>query len=121
MLATKSRSPLVAGAGSGLVWGVAAYALLWGHTSIVVHRSFVVSPIGTILLLPVRVVLWAIRAAEGVAGRPFDLSTNHWWIGLAAGITGAIIAAVAAWTVATLAVAVRRSGRKRVPESPESL
>ena len=121
MSPAKRTSALLVAAGAGLIWGLAGYALLWGHTSIVIHRSFVVSPIGTILLLPVRVTLWAIHAAEGLAGRPFDLSGNDWWIGLAAAAAGAGIVVAGTLLVRTIVRAVRGSGGKGVPEASESL
>jgi hypothetical protein len=82
------RPPAVAAILGGL-WGLAGYALLWGHTPLVVHRTFVVSVPGTVALLPVRIVLWGIRSVEGVAGGPFDFSRNNGWIGLLAALVGA--------------------------------
>jgi hypothetical protein len=80
----------------GACWGLAGYAVLWGHTPLVVHRPFVVSIAGTVLLLPVRLVLWGIRLAEEhVAGRPFDFSRNDAWIGAVAAVIGAAITLVA--------------------------
>ncbi len=108
-------------AAAGAVWGLVGYAVLWGHTSIVVHRSFVVSPLGTVLLAPVRVVLWGIRAVERASGGPFDFSGNNWWIGLASAAVGAAIVALVTLGVRGAAGAVRGSGRERVPEAPESL
>lgn len=121
MHAAKRTSTLLVASAGGLIWGLTGYALLWGHTSIVIHRSFVVSPIGTILLLPVRVVLWVIHAVEGLAGGPFDFSGNDWWIGLAAGLMGALIAALVALAAAALVRAMRGSGGKGVPEASEGL
>ena len=121
MSPAKRTSALLVAAGAGLIWGLAGYALLWGHTSIVIHRSFVVSPIGTILLLPVRVNLWAIHAAEDLAGGPFDLSGNDWLIGLAAAAVGAGIVVAAALLVRAIARTTRGSGGKGVPEASESL
>jgi hypothetical protein len=79
----------------GAAWGLVGYALLWGHTSVVVHRSFVVSPLGTLALLPVRLVLWAIHGVERLAGAPFDFSQNNAWIGALSGLAGAVLAIVA--------------------------
>lgn len=115
------RPQLPIAAGLGLIWGLAGYAVLWGHTSIVIHRSFVVSPLGTIVLLPVRLVLWAIHALERVAGEPFDFSANNLWIGLAAGLAGGAIATLVVLAGRLALRAVRGSGRERVPEAPESL
>ena len=41
------------------------------------------------MLLPVRLVLWGIHAAERLAARTFDFSTNHGWIAVVAGLLGA--------------------------------
>ncbi len=86
--------PAFIAAALGGVWGLAGYALLWGLTTVVIHRAFVVSMTGTILLLPVRVVLWGIHLAEDLASRPFDFSSNHGWIGLLAGAVGGGIASL---------------------------
>jgi hypothetical protein len=89
-------SVLSLAAGVGALWGALGYALLWGHTPIVLTRRFVVSAIGTALLLPVRLVLWSIRLVEDhVVGRPFDFSRNNGWIGLLAAVVGTILAASA--------------------------
>jgi hypothetical protein len=83
-------------AGLGAAWGVLGYALLWGLTPIVVHRAFVITPWGTVLLLPARTVLAGIRLVEErVVGRPFELSESHGWIALAAAAVGAAVAVVA--------------------------
>lgn len=112
------RSPLLVAAAIGFAWGLAAYSVLWGHTSIVVHRSFVVSPLGTILLLPIRMILWGIHAAEDLAGEPFALSGNNWWIGLAAGAVGSAVGLAVAFLAR---VVFRRSGGKGVPKAPEGV
>jgi hypothetical protein len=83
----------------GAGWGFASYLLLWGHTPFVVHRSFVVSVVGTVLLLPVRIVLWAIHELERSAGRSFDLAENNWWIGVVASVVGGGVVALVAWLV----------------------
>lgn len=94
-------------AGLGALWGLFGYAVLWGHTPLTVHRPFVLSVLGTILLLPVRLVLLGIRLVEErVAGHPFDFSANHAWIGALAGVVGAAIAVV-------VVVAVRVTARMR--------
>lgn len=87
----------------GAGWGFASYLLLWGYTPFVVHRSFVVSVVGTVLLLPVRIVLWAIHELERSAGRPFDLSENNWWIGVVAAVLGGGIVGLLAWLVRLVA------------------
>lgn len=105
----------------GLVWGLAGYAVLWGHTSIVVHRSFVVSPLGTILLLPVRLVLSGIHAVERAAGGPFDFSGNNWWIGMVSGLVGAALTALVVVGARVVPRAFRGSRGERVPEAPQGL
>ena len=97
--------------------------MLWGFTPLVVQRAFVVSPIGTLLLLPARSVLWLIHRAESLAGRSFEFSDNHWWIGLAAGLVGAGIVTILALLVrlASRALGNKRSAGERVAEPPERL
>ena len=98
--------PVVAVAAAiGALWGLFGYALLWGHTPLVLHRTFVVSVPGTLLLLPVRVVLWGIHAVERAVGHPFDFSQRNAWIGAVAGVVGA---AIAVGTIAVVRVAARR-------------
>ena len=104
MTVERSRLPGWAVAAlSGALWGLVGYALLWGHTSVVIHRSFVVSPLGTLALLPIRLVLWAIHGVERLAGSPFDFSGNNAWIGALAGLAGAALA-VLAFTVIRVTV-----------------
>jgi hypothetical protein len=80
----------------GALWGMAGYLLLWGHTPVVVYRDFVVSPGGTLLLLPVRLVLATIRfVEEQVVEHPFEFAANNGWIGVAAATVGAALAVVA--------------------------
>jgi hypothetical protein len=103
----------VAAAAIGAAWGAAGYAVLWGLTPIVVHRPFVVSFVGTMLLAPVRVVLLGIRIVEErVVESPLDFSGNHGWIGLLAAAVGAALVVgtleVARWGRRTLS---RRSAR----------
>jgi hypothetical protein len=89
---TGRHRPVMVAAGLGAAWGLAGYALLWGHAPIVVHRPFVVSTVGTVLLLPIRLVLWAIRLVEEhLAGGPFDFSANNAWIGALAAAVGAVV------------------------------
>jgi hypothetical protein len=92
--------PLAVAGVAGGVWGLLGYALLWGHTPFFIHRPFVVSLPGTLLLLPVRIVLWGIHVVEGVAGHPFDFSRRNGWI-------GALAAAVGAGLAVAVAAAVR--------------
>jgi hypothetical protein len=105
----------VLAAGLGSLWGLFGYAVLWGHTPLEVTRRFVVSPLGTTLFAPIRAVLEAIRLVEEhIAGHPFDFSLNNWWIGLAAGAVGALLA-TAAFLLArgTIRGLARRSGRSQ--------
>ncbi len=99
--------------GAGAIWGLLGYAILWEGAPVTVDRPFVQSVPGTIALLPVRVVLWAIRGAEALAGRSFDLSRNHWWIALVAGAIGAAIAVTLTWAVRAALRVVRRSSAAR--------
>jgi hypothetical protein len=108
---------------AGAAWGLGGYALLWGYTPLVVHRPFVESVGGTLLLLPVRVVLWIIHGLERAAGAPFDFSTNNWWIGLSAAVVGAAVVVVLTWVVRWSARAGRRrdSGGENLAEPAESI
>ena len=101
-------SLLTAAAALGSVWGLLCYSVLWEGEPVQVQRPFVESVVGTIALLPVRVVLWAIHLAEDLAGRTFELAENHWWIGLAAAVVGAAILAVAALLVRAVSLRLRR-------------
>lgn len=84
--------PVTAAIVLGALWGGLAYVVLWGYTPLLLSRRFVVGGLGTILLLPVRLVLWGIRALEGAVGETFLLADASWWIGLAAALVGAILA-----------------------------
>ena len=106
------RISLVAAAGAaGSVWGLLCYSILWEGVPVEVQRVFVESVVGTIALLPTRLVLWAIHLAETVAGRTFELSANHGWIGVAAAVVGALLAAGVALAVRSLARRLRRIPR----------
>jgi steroid 5-alpha reductase family enzyme len=74
-----------------------------------VQRPFVESTLGLLALLPVRVVLWAIRLAEDAAGRTFELSANHRWIAFAAAVVGASIVGFAAFGARALVRRFRAS------------
>ena len=117
------RRPLLIAASLGAAWGLLAYLVLWGFTPLIVQRAFVVSPLGTLLLLPARTVLWLIHWAESAAGRAFEFSNNHWWIGLAAGVVGAGIVAALALLIrlAVRAFGSEGSAGKRVTKPPERL
>jgi hypothetical protein len=116
-------SPFAVAGAVGAVWGLAGYALLWGYTAIVVHRSFVESAAGTVILLPIRVVLWSIHWVERAAGSPFDFSSNNWWIGALAGGVGAGLVAQLTWAgrAAARGIRSRGSGGERLAKPPESL
>ena len=77
--------------GAGALWGVLGYSVLWEGTPFEVSRSYVESALGTLLLLPVRLVLWAIRWVELLTDRTFDFSDNHLWIGVVACAVGALL------------------------------
>jgi len=94
--------PIMAAIAAGALWGALGYAVLWGLSPIVVGRRFVVSLVGTVLFLPVRLVLWGIRAVEAAAGRPFELADTSWWIGATAALVGAVMAVGAALVVRAL-------------------
>jgi hypothetical protein len=78
--------------GIGGVWGAVCYSILWEGSPVAVDRRFVQSAPGTLMLLPARIVLWAIRRVELLAGRTFDFSSNHLWIGLLTSVVGAALA-----------------------------
>jgi len=85
--------PLLLAAGIGALWGAAGYAVLWGYSPIAVSRAFVVGVPGTLVLLPVRIVLVSIRLVEGWTGRSFHFPDANWWIGLVAAAVGAALVA----------------------------
>lgn len=104
--------PAPVAAGAGAVWGVVAFQIMWGYTSIVVMRPFVNSVPGLIAFLPVRLVLYGIRFAEvHVAGHPFDFSRNHAWIGLASAAVGALLLG-SVGALVTVILGRRRSGAR---------
>jgi hypothetical protein len=103
------RAPAVGWAfGLGTLWGLLGYAILWEGEPVAVGRPFVQSLVGTLVLLPVRIVLWGIRAAEGLADRTFDLSSTHAWIAPVAGAIGAAIAVAATWSARGVVRRLRR-------------
>jgi len=94
----------------GSVWGLLCYSILWEGEPVEVQRPFVESAVGTIALLPVRIVLWAIHLAEEIAGRTFELSANHRWIAVVAAFVGAALAGAVA--LGGRALARRLRGRR---------
>ena len=108
MEARRARPGLIAAA-AGAAWGLAGYAVLWGHTPLFPSRSFVVGPLGTAALAPVRLVLWGIHAVERrFASAPFEFSQNNGWIGALAGAAGAGMALAAFVAVRALVRSTRR-------------
>jgi hypothetical protein len=100
-------SPVAVAAGAGALWGTFGYGVLWESAPFGVNRRFVVSAAGTLLLLPVRIVLWGIHfVEEHVAGHPFSFVDNTWWIGAIAGAVGAalcvLVVLTARWVIARL-------------------
>jgi hypothetical protein len=78
--------------GVGALWGALGYSVLWEGAPFEVDRAFVDSAAGTLVLLPVRLVIWAIRWVELLTDRTFDLADTHLWIGAAASAVGALLA-----------------------------
>lgn len=101
-------SGVAVAAGLGGFWGLVGYTILWEGAPIAVDRAFTASAAGTLLLLPVRLVIWAIELAESAAGRSFDLSRTHQWIAFAASVLGAGMAVAALIGARAL---LRRTGR----------
>jgi hypothetical protein len=98
--------------GIGGLWGVMSYSVLWEGTPFEVDRAFVQSVLGTLVLLPARLMLWSIRWIERLTDRTFDFSRNHLWIGLVSSIVGAAIAVTAFLLVRT---GLRRVRARRTP------
>ena len=88
-------SGLAATAGAGAAWGFLGYTVLWQGVPFGVNRRFVESVVGTLVLFPVRTVLWGVHLGERMAGRPFDFADDNWWIGVAAAVVGGAIGALA--------------------------
>jgi hypothetical protein len=92
----------------GAVWGFLGYTVLWQGVPFGVDRRFVESVVGTLVLFPVRTVLWGVHIGERLAGRSFDFADNNWWIGAAAALIGGAIAAMGFVAVRTAARALGR-------------
>jgi hypothetical protein len=88
-------SGLAASAATGALWGFLGYTMLWQGVPFGVNRRFVESVAGTLVLLPVRTVLWGVHLGERMADRPFDFADDNWWIGVAAAVVGGTIGALA--------------------------
>ena len=101
-------SGLAALAGIGAVWGLFGYTVLWQGVPFGVDRRFVESVVGTLVLLPVRAVLWGVHIGERFAGRSFDFADDNWWIGVAAAVIGGAIVVLEFVVVRTAARSLRR-------------
>jgi uncharacterized membrane protein YeaQ/YmgE (transglycosylase-associated protein family) len=101
-------SGLVGSAATGALWGFIGYTVLWQGVPFGVNRRFVESVIGTLVLLPVRTVLWGVHLGERMAGRPFEFADDNWWIGAAAAVVGGAIGALAFVAIQRAARALRR-------------
>ena len=95
-------------AGIGAVWGFFGYTVLWQGVPFGVDRRFVESVVGTLVLFPVRAVLWGVHIGERFAGRSFDFADDNWWIGVAAAMIGGAIVVLGFAVVRTAARALRR-------------
>ncbi len=109
----RDEYPRVSGAlvavGLGALWGAICYSVLWDGTPVVVDRAFVESALGTLALLPARLVLWAIRGLELALDRTFDFADNHVWIGFVSSAIGALLALVVYLLVRSLLRRPRRA------------
>jgi hypothetical protein len=101
-------SGLATMAGTGAVWGLFGYTVLWQGVPFGVNRRFVESVVGTLVLLPVRTVLWGVHIGERFTGRSFNFADDNWWIGVAAAAIGGAIVVLAFVVVRTAARALRR-------------
>ena len=101
-------SGLAASAATGALWGFLGYTVLWQGVPFGVNRRFVESVAGTLVLLPVRTVLWGVHLGERMADRPFDFAGDNWWIGVVAAVVGGAIAVLAFVAIRTVRRALRR-------------
>jgi hypothetical protein len=109
---------LTVAAGMGAIWGSFGYSILWDGRPFAVTRRFVVSSHGTLVLLPVRIVLFAIHFVERhIAGHPFAFENDSWWIGVAAAGVGVILTAAGWLVVRSLWHAVQVGRRRLRPAS----
>jgi hypothetical protein len=100
--------PVAVTAGAGLLWGAFSYSVLWDGSPFPVDRPFVESVAGTLILLPARIVLWAVHAGEEIAGHTFDLSRSTWMFGLAAASAGVVLGVLVGTAVTLLLRFARR-------------
>ena len=101
-------SGLAASAATGALWGFLGYNVLWQGVPFGVNRRFVESVAGTLVLLPVRTVLWGVHLGERMADRPFDFADDNWWIGVAAALVGGAIGFLAFVAIRSVMRALRR-------------
>lgn len=95
----RRRVRLSSAAGVGACWGLACYGVLWEGVPVVVGRPFVESAVGTLVLLPARLLLAAIHLGESLTGTTLMLGDDHAWLAVAVSVIGAAIAVgiVAGW------------------------
>jgi hypothetical protein len=101
-------NPAIVGAGAGVLWGAFCYSVLWEGTPFTVDRPFVESAQGTLLLLPARLVLWGIHAAELLAGRSFQLADATWIFAVGSCAAGLALGVLAVFAARGVAVLLRR-------------
>ncbi len=100
--------PATIAAGAGLLWGALCYSILWNGTPFEVDRRFFESVGGTLVLLPARLVLWAVRALELATDRTFELSSSTWVLAVATGVAGVILGVLALLAIRGAVTLVRR-------------
>jgi hypothetical protein len=100
----------VVAAAVGAAWGAFGYEALWENVPFAPSRGFVVSLHGTLVLLPVRIVLGAIHFVESqVVGHPFTFTDNTWWIGAVAAAVGSAILVIGLLAVRMVQCLARRA------------
>jgi hypothetical protein len=100
--------PETLGAAAGLLWGAFCFSVLWEGTPFGVDLRFVESVGGSLLLLPARLVLWGVRAAEVGAGRTFELSDSTWILAVLTAVTGLLVGVLVVLAVRGAASLARR-------------
>jgi hypothetical protein len=103
-----SERPTSIAAGVGVLWGAFSYSVLWEGTPFAVDRAFVSSVPGTLVLLPARILLWAVHLAEELAGRPFELSRSTWILAVGAAAAGLAIGLLIGLAIGAAARLARR-------------